>query len=752
MGGVAGHLMHLYDDRGMTFNKVKSILSAASNGELEGTEKTDGFNIYLGIKQDTGAWAPVWARNKGDMQINGKTFAELAAREFKGGEKIKKVYLDAFGAFQKAVNSLNDNEKARIFGKEGEIFYNTEIQGPGASNVVNYDANVLSIHRSGHKRYIKETDTVEDVTKAEMTAASNFLDSVLDRFEEATSDQEFSVRRTAILQLNKLEDDYDLNIAMQRMQKAGFSGNMTIEEFLENYLKGETERKLNFLGPDIQQGVIDRILKKEDHKPLTQIYKGFPIDVKKRIKEYVDTGPKMIKDAVWPIELAIHDFAVETLKGLKSAYILDNEVELTRLKKEVEGAIRTIQSYQGGDIEEVHRILAQQLEKLKHHDKITTVVEGFVFQVGNQMYKFTGNFAPINQLLGLFKYGRGKIPALKKEKEVVGEQPMEDIEVEEFDQTYAIIPGKFKPPHRGHLDMVKHYSKLADKVIILISPLPREYDEGKEITASDSVRIWDLYIEAAGLTNIDIEISEFNSPVQAAIEYGNEPALHGKNVLLGASTKGGDAVDRFGKNVQKYVPDVKILDPLEYAFDPAGIELSATDFRSALASPERNIEGFLPDEIKDKAHEILSILGVEEIRKLKEEASPYSMGIFLGLIKEVMNESYEDLHNMYGYQHTIDPNILYKYVGTEEEEEEEEETGDDLSIRRAIYDTEPGEEIEEVSVVAGIEGAGTKGVFTGLNVEKENEKERKRSKKNTKEELVDEVYNYLLKTGINNAY
>ena len=53
MGGVAGHLMHLYDDRGMTFNKVKSILSAASNGELEGTEKTDGFNIYLGIKQDT---------------------------------------------------------------------------------------------------------------------------------------------------------------------------------------------------------------------------------------------------------------------------------------------------------------------------------------------------------------------------------------------------------------------------------------------------------------------------------------------------------------------------------------------------------------------------------------------------------------------------------------------------------------------------------------------------------------------------
>jgi len=645
MGGVGGHLMHLHDDRDLTFNKMKSILSAASRGEIEGTEKTDGFNIYLGIKNDAGGWAPVWARNKGDMQINGKTFADLTAREFKGGENIKKVYLDAFSAYQSAISSLNDNEKTKIFGQNRDIFYNTEIQGPGASNVVNYDADVLSIHHSGHKRYTPETDTIEIVPENEIKSASNFLDSVIDKFEEATSNQDFSVRRTAMLQLNKLDDDYDLNIALQRMQKAGFSGNTTIEQFLENYLKGETERKLNFLSPDIQQDVVDRILKKEGFKTLTQLYKGFPPDVKLRIKQFVDTDKKMISDAVWPIELAIHDLAVELLKSLKSAYILDNEAELSRLKNGVEEAIRTIQSYQGEHIDEIHNILARQLEKLKHHDKITTVVEGFVFQVGEQMYKFTGNFAPVNQLLGLFKYGRGKVPPLKKDKgasdvEVIGEQPMEEPEIEEADQTYALVPGKFKPPHRGHLDMVKHYSKLADKVIILISPLAKEYGEGKEITASDSIRIWDLYIQAAGLTNVDIEISEFNSPVQAAIEYGNKSEMHGKNILLGASTKGGDAVQRFGKNVQKYVPNAKILDPLKYAFEPTGIELNATDFRNAMASPEKNIESFLPEEVKDKAHEILNILNIEEVRKLREEANPLPLGIFLGLIEEVIEEGF----------------------------------------------------------------------------------------------------------------
>lgn len=49
MGGVAGHLSHLYDNRDLTFNEMKKILSLASSGDLIGTEKTDGYNIYLGF-------------------------------------------------------------------------------------------------------------------------------------------------------------------------------------------------------------------------------------------------------------------------------------------------------------------------------------------------------------------------------------------------------------------------------------------------------------------------------------------------------------------------------------------------------------------------------------------------------------------------------------------------------------------------------------------------------------------------------
>jgi len=406
MGGVAGGMAHLYNDPTLTFNDIKKILSAASKGEIQGTEKTDGYNIYLGYVNGKARAA----RNKGDMAKGGMDFALLAAREFKGGPQVRKVYLDAFRAYQKALDSLSEKELTAIFGENGEIFYNTEIQGPSASNVVNYDANVLSIHPTGHKKYNKETNQLELVD-----ASSNLsvLNKAIDGFEEELQGEEFKVRRTAALKLNKLDSDYDLNIALNKMEKAGFTGNMTIEEYLESNILEYLNQKLAYLADNIKQAVVDRILRKEGALGIPQITKGMPAGEKKKISAFIKYGPALIKKYTYPLEDAIHDFSVELLRGLQSAYILDNEAQVDNLKKEVADAIRALRAYSGPGSDEAHEILFQQLKKLKHHDNVNTAVEGFVFQIGDQVYKFTGNFAPVNQLLGLFRYGRGNIPPLK---------------------------------------------------------------------------------------------------------------------------------------------------------------------------------------------------------------------------------------------------------------------------------------------------------------------------------------------------
>ena len=140
MGGVAGHLSHLYDNRDLTYNEMANILQKAASGELKGTEKTDGYNIYLGYV-DGSARA---ARNKGDMSRGGMTFHDLLSRTYKGGDKAKMAYVSAFSAYEKAVDSLSEGQKDTIFGPNGDIFYNAEIQGPVAPNVVNYDENIVN--------------------------------------------------------------------------------------------------------------------------------------------------------------------------------------------------------------------------------------------------------------------------------------------------------------------------------------------------------------------------------------------------------------------------------------------------------------------------------------------------------------------------------------------------------------------------------------------------------------------------------
>jgi len=159
------------------------------------------------------------------------------------------------------------------------------------------------------------------------------------------------------------------------------------------------------------------------------------------------------------------------------------------------------------------------------------------------------------------------------------EEEFVDLEVEDEDEdpvgpsrTIAVVPGAFKPPHNGHLAMVEAYANEADEVIVLISsPLKagRKLPNGKEITAADSKRIWELLV--GHLPNVDVRVSPHASPITATYEFiGSDGAVpEGTEVILGVSTKEGD-VERF-REAEKYVKDGVVLRDLQSsAVQPAG--------------------------------------------------------------------------------------------------------------------------------------------------------------------------------------
>ena len=154
MGGVAGHMDHLYENRDLTFGEMKEILEAASNGELTAEEKVDGQNLFLSYSVPEGK--AKGARNKGNLRSGGLDASELS-KKFAGRGPLEKAFTGAFKTFEKAVESLSDEEKVTIFGPDTNHWFNAEVMDPENANVIKYDDKTLKIHNVGHFDFDRDT-------------------------------------------------------------------------------------------------------------------------------------------------------------------------------------------------------------------------------------------------------------------------------------------------------------------------------------------------------------------------------------------------------------------------------------------------------------------------------------------------------------------------------------------------------------------------------------------------------------------
>lgn len=203
----------------------------------------------------------------------------------------------------------------------------------------------------------------------------------------------------------------------------------------------------------------------------------------------------------------------------------------------------------------------------------------------------------IVHMIHIIEHMMASIPQLFESEEL-----FEDV-IDDSKKTIAIVPGSFKPPHRGHLDMVKQYSKVADEVIIIVSNpsgQKRITNIGKEITSKIAKKIFELYVKKAKLKNVTVIISDSPSPIKSAYDYVEANLNDGENVLLGSSDKGGDWKRWTGapRYFDKVGQNVNIIDPQQASVRASG-NISASDIRATIDSLE-TIRHWLPKELTDK--------------------------------------------------------------------------------------------------------------------------------------------------------
>ena len=440
----------------------------------------------------------------------------------------------------------------------------------------------------------RETGNIKDT---DVSSNVDILQNALEGVQQSEAAEDFTVQMNAIKNLQNLGNDAALKKADQRINKiissVGLSDRNTIGEFINARLSPVIDKKFPMLD-DTRKDMLIRRLSGEKGIKVTTITKGLDREAKAEISSFVKSGKKIMGEVIGPLEKTIHDFSVEMLRGLESAFILDNDAEVKRLAGEVGIAIDAIN---GSNRDDVMDVVRKHLEKIGKAENISTATEGFVFDWDGVTYKFTGNFAPANQILGIFKYGRGKIPALQKE--VMLEQ--------ESGKTIGIHPGGFKPPHAGHFLGAKHLlDSGADEVIVIVSPKPREgYSTDKkktiEINADQSLKLWQLYIKANGIGDrMSVMISDKGTPVASVYDY-LETLNNEETVFLGKGEK--DKKDTRFDRAQSFADKRDLGLSIEMINTPMfGGGISGTEMREIIANNDfKSFAKYIPlRNLKDK--------------------------------------------------------------------------------------------------------------------------------------------------------
>jgi hypothetical protein len=201
-----------------------------------------------------------------------------------------------------------------------------------------------------------------------------------------------------------------------------------------------------------------------------------------------------------------------------------------------------------------------------------------------------------------------------------------------MDKITVLFPGGFKPLTGAHLDLANRYAQdpNVERVILLIGPKERD-----GITREKTIEMFDLLNDNP---NVEIQPTEFNSPIMAAYEYlfALPEDVTGRYAMA-ASAKGDDYVrakdfvpnvdkyatigDKKGRTIPKGIDAIELninVDPLQYSENNP---ISATVVRTSLANNDyETFRSSYPqfDEAKVKnAWQILK--GVQESKPFTAE-------------------------------------------------------------------------------------------------------------------------------------
>jgi hypothetical protein len=402
-GGASGHMSHPYDDRNLTFGDFKKIIDAGLRGELnfeeEPVEKTDGQNVWATIQDGE----VKFARNKGES-ITPMTLSQFKQKfQDHPSETVRDTFQFAAEDLANLLIKLPKKTQDEIF-DNGKNFMNMELIYSRNPNVINYDTDVIQFHN------ITKTDGAGNVLGTDSKPAKE-IPVVLAKLESNLG-KTFQIIPPRIIQLRQdLDFTENRNKFLKKVEDLQKRFNLKesdeVSRYHEMWWRELINKEFPNLGQDIKEGLVRRwayddkkslnmrSLEKELGKAESDLIKKFDKeDVKKRFKENIR-----------PFEDLFLELGSVILKNASNFVAANPSAEAQRLRAYLSAEADKIKKSGGeSEIKKVEDELAR-LDRIGGIESIYPT-EGIVFRYKGKLYKLTGTFAALNQLLGIIKYGR----------------------------------------------------------------------------------------------------------------------------------------------------------------------------------------------------------------------------------------------------------------------------------------------------------------------------------------------------------
>ena len=350
----------------------------------------------------------VAARNKGHLKNKGETALDIKGMKskFKGRGDISDAFVFAMEDLEKAIKSLSVKQRDKIF-MNGKAFMNLEVMWPKSANVIDYDKAEIVFH--GALEYDDNGNVVGEV-KGSARMLAGMIKQVNQNvqknynigkpnFLKVPKTQNFEGKKASYLsRLNKLQKEY------------GLKDNDTLGKYHQSYWEEFIFNAGKQFGFTIPATKLKNLTKRwaffDKSYKIPQIRKDF-----KDQPEFLDwvlttdkqDHAKMVKENMKPFEILFFDVGAEIMKNVSGWLAASPDAAVQGIKKRLDKAIKDVRGKK--DLKKLNR-LKIQLDRLNAIGGLDSIVpsEGIVFKYKGNTYKFTGAFAPINQITGLMTF------------------------------------------------------------------------------------------------------------------------------------------------------------------------------------------------------------------------------------------------------------------------------------------------------------------------------------------------------------